>query len=129
MFLRLLTGFWCLCLAYILTVVSKVLLNVRYRPFTHSQSHAHLVLYASDPGDTMIVVTSGLSFKNLPLQQYFTLRSCTLGCWCCLGLGMLSRALEMCHFSEYWAYYYYIYLFFLDLLGFSTIFSCVYVDQ
>ena len=29
---------------------------------------AHLVLYDSGPGDTMIVVAMGLPFKNLPLQ-------------------------------------------------------------
>ena len=36
MFLRHLTGVWYLCLAYMLTVVSKVLLNEWYGPLTHS---------------------------------------------------------------------------------------------
>ena len=122
MFQRLLTGFWYLCSAFTLTAVSKVLLNVRYRHLTHSQFHACLVLYDSDLGDTMIVVTSGFSFKNFPLQHHLTVRSCILGCRCFLGLDVLSVALVFCHLSKYQTfYYYYIYLLFLDLLSFSII--------
>ena len=46
--------------------------------------YAHLVLHDSDPGDTVIVVTLGLSFKNLPLHHYLTVRSCILDCNYCL---------------------------------------------
>ena len=74
-FLRLLAGFWYLCLAYMLTVLAKVLLNVMYGSFTYSLFHAHLVVYDSDPGDTMIVVTCGFSFENLPLQHVLRLNS------------------------------------------------------
>ena len=52
--------------------------------------HACLVLYDSDPGDTMVVVTSGLSFENLPLQHYLTVRSCILGYRCCLDFNLSS---------------------------------------
>ena len=64
--------------------------------------HAHLVLYDSDPGDTMIVVTLGLSFENLALQHYLTVRSCILGCRYCLDFSVsLCYLVGYCLITKY----------------------------
>ena len=62
--------------------------------------------------EIIVVVTSGLSFENLPLQHYLALRSCILGCRCFLDHGVLRAALGFCNFSNFRLIllYYFIFL-------------------
>ena len=96
MFLRLLAGFWYLCLAYMLTVLSKVLLYVRYRPLTCSQfifiwSYKTQIQMTYDIGDF------GAFFQE---PSHPALCNSTLGCRCFLDLGVLNLALGFCCLSD-----------------------------